>query len=72
VVRVPEIANTIFDPSYGTIVTKSDSRTVEQKYEDLNVISVLEIDRRFPPTDPRHYRKEVADLPGPKYYLSIP
>lgn len=46
------------DPSYGTRVDKSDSRSVEQKYEDVNVTHV-----RLPPTT------WVADTIGSPYWL---
>jgi hypothetical protein len=42
VVRVDGFANSIFDPSYGTRVDRgTDTRTVEQIYEDLNVTAVF-------------------------------
>ncbi len=37
VVRVSGFTDTIFDPSYGTRTDKSDTRSVELKYEDENI-----------------------------------
>ena len=50
VVRVNGFADTIFDPSYGTRVDKSDERSVELKYED-EVVTHLAQPNPNPPYD---------------------
>lgn len=48
VVRVEGFSDSIFDPSYGTRVDKTDARSVELKYEDENVTH-LEAENPSPP-----------------------
>ena len=38
---VAGFADSIFDPSYGTKVDKTDDRSVELKYEDENITHLL-------------------------------
>ena len=52
--------DTIFDPSYGTLVEKTDGRSVEQKYEDLNIVQVL--------LDPNNWIDDPSGLP---YWVSF-
>jgi len=63
VVRVDGFSDSIFDPSYGTWVTKTDTRSVEEKYEDENVTMVVLPGVPYPVL--------VPDPPGPAYLLAF-
>jgi hypothetical protein len=42
VVRVAAYPDRVYDPSYGTVTIKTDARTVERKFQDMNITNLLD------------------------------